>query len=459
MSLRLGTAPRYHKTRIKAGKLVPPKARLGLLTLAVLPFLDLRQGEREALLAEGIAEEVLQALNQVEGLQVMSRTTSFPYAGSELPLAEVGRRLQADAILGGSFLDLEGLLHLKTKLVNVESTRVLWFKAYEFHRKDLFATLEDVVEHVASTLNLKASLQPRKAVDLEAYEYYLRGRNDYYQYNRQGMGFAAEMFQRSIDIDPAFASAWAGLANCAAYAYIYIVRDEAQRDLAETASLKALELDPNLAEAHASRGVALSAADQPVEAEAAFETALRLDPNLYEAAYFYARHCLAAGKPERAIEFFEWAAALRPEDFQAILLVAQVYHSLGLEDEAERARRQGLALVEQRLERVPDDGRARYLGANALVALGEREKGLAWAQMARRLDPEDPMLLYNLGCIHALAGEPEEGMACLQLAVTAGLSQKNWLLHDGDLDSLRQLPGFQNLLASLGPHPVATLHR
>jgi len=129
--------------------------------------------------------------------------------------------------------------------------------------------------------------------------------------------------------------------------------------------------------------------------------------------------------------------------------VAQAYHSLGVEDEAERARRQGLALVEQRLQHAPDDVRARYLGANALVALGEREKGLAWARQARSMDPEDPMLLYNLGCINALAGEPAEALACLGLAVTAGLTQKDWLLHDGDLDSLRNLPEFQRLLDNL----------
>ncbi|HEX9011316.1 MAG TPA: tetratricopeptide repeat protein, partial [Holophagaceae bacterium] len=131
-------------------------------------------------------------------------------------------------------------------------------------------------------------------------------------------------------------------------------------------------------------------------------------------------------------------------------LVAQVYHSLGVEDEAERARRKGLSLVEERLAREPDDVRARYLGANALVALGEREKGLAWARMARSMDPEDPMLLYNLGCIHALAGDPEEAMDCLERAVAAGLTQRNWFLHDGDLDAVRDLPRFQALMTAMG---------
>lgn len=449
MSLRLGKGPDIPKVEFQGGKPLPPAARKALPTLAVLPFLDLRETGQDTHLSEGIAEEVLQALNQVEGLRVFSRTTTFPIGLRAVSLVEAGRHLRADAVLGGALRKEGNQLILKSELIDMRSTHPIWFKTYEFERTQLFSTLDDIIRQVASALKLEAKVMPRRSVDLEAYECYLRGRTHFYWYNRRGMELAGQMFKLALEIEPEFASAWAGLANCAAYAYIYIERAESQRELAETSSQKALELDPTLAEAHASRGVALSATGRAEEAETAFEAALCLDPNLYEAAYFYARHCLAAGKPERAIEYFEWAAALRPEDFQAILLVAQVYHSLGLEDEAKRARQQGLDLVERRLEQVPGDIRARYLGANALVALGEREKGLAWAHMARRMDPEDPMLLYNLGCIHALAGDPAEALACLQLAVAAGLTQKAWLLHDGDLDSLRGNTAFGELISAM----------
>lgn len=449
MTLRLDRPPRSFKSIRGKGRILSPVSVKDQRTVAVLPFLDLRQDDGDEHLGEGIAEELLQALNQVEGLRVVSRTTSFLYGGSDLSLAEVGRRLHADAILGGALLEKGDLLTLRAELVEVGSDRAICSKSCDFERQDLFATLEDVIGCVASALQFSPPNRPRRTVDLGAYEFFLRGRHYYFRFSRQGMGFAAQMFRRALEIDPHYASAWAGLSNCAAYSYIYIERTEDQRALAESCSRRALELDPNLAEAHASRGVALSAAGLAAEAEEAFETALRLDPNLYEAAYFYARHCFAAGKLERAVEFFEWAAALRPEDFQAILLVAQVYHSLGVEDEAERARRRGLALVEERLQRAPDDVRARYLGANALVALGECGKGLAWARMARSMDPNDPMLLYNLGCIHALAGDPEEALDCLSWAVAGGLSQKNWFLHDGDLDSIRSHPRFQELMTLL----------
>ncbi|WP_243301316.1 TPR end-of-group domain-containing protein [Geothrix oryzisoli] len=450
MALQLGKPPRTPKPAAADRPPIHPKARKGWAVVAVLPFLDHRPDGGDAHLGEGIADEVLQALNHLEGLQAVSRTTSFRYGGSALSPAAVGRHLHATAVLAGSLRKEDRLLTLKADLVDVKSGRVAWSKAYAFDRQDLFATLDDMIRCVASALHVPATIRPRYAVDLEAYECYLKGRQHYFRFNRHGMRSAAQLYRRSLDLDPSFPSAWAGLANCAAYTYIYIDRTEPQRELAESCSRKALELDPELAEAHASRGAALSAAGLVEEAEAAFETALRLDPNLFEAAYFYARHCLAAGKPERAIEYFEWAAALRPEDFQAILLVAQIYHSLGLEDEARRARRAGLSLVEERLEHAPDDVRARYLGANALVALGERDKGLAWARMARAQDPDDPMLLYNLGCIHALAGAPEESLDCLEQAAAGGLTQKDWFLHDGDLDGVRSHPRFQALMARLG---------
>lgn len=414
--------------------------------LAVLPFQDRRRESPQDHLAEGLAAEVLKALGHVQGLRTVSRTTSFPIAGRKLPLAELGRRLQATVILRGQLKDQEDQLLLEPELVDVATGRTLWSQPQTFPRQDLFAAILSLSNGVASALRLSVPTGATTEVDTATFECFLRGRHNYFRYSRDGMAQATTLYRQALALDPNYARAWAGLAECAAYTYIYIERSEAQRELAEGCSRKALALDPNLAEAQASRGVALSAAGRAAEAEEAFETALRLDPNLYEAAYFYARHCFAVGKPERAIEYFEWASALRPEDFQAILLVAQVYHSLGVEDEAELARRRGLALVEERLAQAPDDVRARYLGANALVALGEREKGLEWARLARSMDPEDPMLLYNLGCIYALAGNPDEALDCLQQAILKGLTQKNWFQHDGDLDSVRSLPRFQEML-------------
>ena len=104
----------------------------------------------------------------------------------------------------------------------------------------------------------------------------------------------------------------------------------------------------------------------------------------------------------------------------------------------------------ERLRLSPDDVRARYLGANALVALGERAKGLQWARAAQALDPDEPMLLYNVGCIYAMAGEREEALECLERAAgSSGIAQREWFEHDSNLDSLREEPRFQAILDAL----------
>jgi len=433
----------------EAHRAVPPGDRQALPSVAILPFVDLSPERAEGHFSEGFSDEVLFSLNRIEGLRAMSRTSSFPYKDAGLDVAEIGRRLGVQHVLSGTLRREEDLLRVEAELSAIPGGGRVWSGRFEREHADAFGLIDEVVDAVAGALEVPPPAHHHASVDLKAYDLYLRGRQSYFTYHRSGMLRASGLFQQSLDIDPAYAAAWAGLANCAAYLYIYVDRSEAHRERAEQASRRALELDPELAEAYASRGVALAASGRKDEAVEAFETALRLDPNLYEAAYFYARHCFAEGRLEEAIQYFEWAAALRPEDFQAMLLVAQAYASLGVPDEAERARRHGLLLVEERLKLAPEDVRARYLGANALVALGETAKGLAWARLARAADPEDSMLLYNLGCIHALAGNEAEALDCLEQAVRAGLTQKDWFLHDGDLDALRANPRFLELLASL----------
>jgi tetratricopeptide (TPR) repeat protein len=218
---------------------------------------------------------------------------------------------------------------------------------------------------------------------------------------------------------------------------------------AESASRKALELDPGLAEAQASWGVAMSTAGRAEEAAAAFEKAIRLDPGLFEARYFYARHAFANGDPRKAARLYEEAEALRPEDYQCPTLVAQIYSDLGWPEKAMAAHRRGLRKAEEVLKLHPDDTRARYMGANALLILGDRERSLEWARAAIAQEPEEPMVLYNVGCIFSLAGEIEKALNVLERAVDRGLTQRGWFEHDSNLDPLRGLPRFKALLDRL----------
>ena len=153
---------------------------------------------------------------------------------------------------------------------------------------------------------------------------------------------------------------------------------------------------------------------------------------------------------ERAVGYYEEAMRVRPDDFQSPLLVAQIYEDLGRDEDAWASRRRGVALVADRLDLHPDDARALYMGANGLVALGEKKKGLEWAGRARAIEPNEPMLLYNLGCIYSLAGELDEALDVLEKAAGTGLTQKGWYENDSNLDPLRELPRFKAMMKKLG---------
>ncbi len=216
-------------------------------------------------------------------------------------------------------------------------------------------------------------------------------------------------------------------------------------EAADAASRKALELDAELAEAHASRGFALNLSRHYEEARDHFETAIRLNPKLYEAHYFYARACFQEGKLAEAVKHYEEASRVRPEDYQALLLIQSPLNSLGRQEDAKAALRRGLQVAEKHLELNPDDARALYLAAGALVQLGNRERALEWARRAHAIDPEDSGVLYNVACIYALAGMVDEGIKCLEKAIQNGFGHREWIENDSDLDLLRSDPRFEAL--------------
>jgi len=295
----------------------------------------------------------------------------------------------------------------------------------------------------------KRAIEKAPTANVQAYEFYLRGRQFFHQFRRTGIQFARRMFERAIEIDPKYALAYAGVADCCSFLYMYWDGSKANLESAESASRNALDLDPELAEAHASRGFAVSLSRQYAEAQREFETALRLNPKLYEAHYLYARACFQEGKLEEAVRHYEDAARVRPEDYQALFLMQGPLKRLGRKADAEAAQRRGLQVVEKYLELNPDDARALYMGAGALVQLGERERGLEWARRAFAIDPEDPGVLYNVACAYALLGQTEDALSCLEKAVQNGFGHREWLENDSDLDPLRGDPRFQALLSRL----------
>lgn len=434
------------------GPLAPAPAGV---SVAVLPFTDMSQERDQEYFCDGIAEELIQALSRISGLRLISRMSSFRYRGAACEVRTIGRQLRAGTLLTGSVRRAGERMRIAVQLTDPESGYQIWSGQFDRELGDVFAVQEEIARSVAQALAVKLSPRETAALerpptrDLKAYDYYLRGRGFYYRYGPSDMPCAVQMFTQAIECDPAYAPAYAGLADCWSYLYLYSQRSEDILRKAEEASRHAVELAPESAQAQASRGLALSLNRRDEEADSAFLAALRLDGDLFEARYFYARHCFVMGRAEQAVGLYEDAMRLRPDDYQSPLLVAQIYDDLGRKDEAQSARERGIELAEEHLQLNPDDARAVYMAANGMAALGQRERGREWAERAYRMRPTDSMVLYNLGCIYALLGYADEAMRALEQAVEHGLRQRGWYEHDSNLDSLRGDERFVRLVAGL----------
>jgi adenylate cyclase len=421
--------------------------------VAVLPFDDMSREKDQGYFCDGVAEEIINSLSRVAGLRVASRTSAFQFRSAGGNSREIARKLGVGALLEGSVRKAEDQLRIAVQLTDAESGYQLWAARYDRELRDIFAIQDEIAEAVAGALEVQLTggnaVRKPSTADVRAYELYLRGRSYYYQYSPRGIECALQLFIRAVEADPNYAQAYAGLADCWSYVYLYSNRSDSVREQADWASAKALEMDPESAAAHASRGFSLSLGGRDVEAEAAFERAALLDPGLFEAYYFHARHAFTHGRRELAAGLYEKAMRVRPDDYQSPLLVAQIYDGLGRAGDAAAARERGVRLAERRQEMNPDDARALYMAANGLVALGKSDKGLRLAERALAIQPEDPMLLYNVGCVFSMLGSIERALDCLEKAAASGLTQRAWYEHDDNLDRARKNPRFQRLLASL----------
>ena len=424
-------------------------------SVAVLPFLDLSPERDQGYFCDGIAEEILGALGRIGSLRVASRTSSFQFRADPADSREIGRRLRVGAILEGSVRKSSNRVRIAAQLIDAQDGYHLWSETYDRELSDVFAIQKEIASSIVRALRVELAPGERNALakppttHFQAFDYYRRGRSFFYEYGRRDIEFALQLFSRAVELDPAYAAAHAGLADCWAYIYTNVDRSDAVRRQAETASLRAVELEPESAQAQASRGLALSLGGRHADAERAFEAAMRLDPDLFEARYFYARHAFAQGDLERAAALYAEAERIRPEDYQSPLLAAQSLDDLGRPEEARAARRRGIANAERRLEVNPDDVRALYMASNGLAALGEADRSRGLADRAQALAPDDSMALYNLGCIYSLLGAVESALDCLEQAARLGLRQKGWYEHDSNLDPLRREPRFEALMRSL----------
>jgi non-specific serine/threonine protein kinase len=426
------------------------------LSVAVLPFANMSADEEQEYFCDGMAEDIINDLTNVEGLRVASRTSSFTFKGKSQDIIEIGKKLRVKTLLEGSVRKAGNRIRITAQLINVEDGFHIWSQRYDRELKDVFAVQDEISQNIVQALKVKLTPREKKAMekmftkDAHAYDLYLRGRELFLQWQRTSINEALDVFTEAIARDPNYALAHAGLANC--YCVLYTDHDRKMEHIekAYQASQKALDLDAELAEAHVANGYALTCLRKEYpQAEDHFETATKLNPKLFEAYYFYARCCVLQEKMEKAAQLYEQACLMKPEDYQARVFLAQTYKSLKLQAGAEAAYQRAVENVERHIELHPDDSRGYQLGALALIEIGEREKGLDWAHRAVSMDPHSSVLLYNVSCFFSLAGEHEDAVGYLRKAFE-GLGDDatitKWARTDPDLDPIRSDPRFKTIL-------------
>jgi len=427
-------------------------AHAGISSIAILPFVNMSDDAENEYFSDGITEELINALVKVKSLKVPARTSVFALKGKQMTAQEIGRALGVQAVLEGSVRKSGETLRITAQLISVADGYHLWSERYDRKMRDVFAIQDEISQSIVKELQLSLTPTEQRAMqkpqprDVQAYDYYLRGLKTFHLSGRRNWESARQMFARAIEIDPTYAPGWAGVADASAFLYMYAGGRDEDLEKAGSASARALELAPDSAEAHASRGVALMLNKDYAAAGREFETAMRIDPKQFEAPYFYARTFWVQGKPEDAARLFELASSLRPEDYQSVALLVGVYQKLGRQADARRTMERGGALIERHLEVEPDDVRALYFGGGGMVNLGRVEEGLALARRALTIDPNDAGVLYNVACVYSNAGRNQEAIGYLEQAIDAGFSQKEWIENDHDLDPLRKEPRFQALM-------------
>ncbi len=426
-----------------------------LPAIAVLPFADMSREKDQAYFCEGIAEEIINALCRVEHLRVASRIAAFQFGDCDLDPREIGRLLRVETLLEGSVRKSGNRLRITAQLIDTSKGFHRWSEAYDREADDIFEIQEEIARAIVRALRVTLGTAERSDPDMsftahaQAHDYYLRGRSFYYRYDKRDVAFAQQLFRKAAELDPTYALAHAGIADCLSYEYLYTERSDDIRGRALEAGRRAVELGPDSAQAQASFALALSLG-RDERAAARFEEAIRLDPDLFEARYFYARYAFAlggpdqghpalrGGRPHSAGRLSDAAAhgpdLRRPRPCRGGAAGAEPGRGAGRR--ATRAQSRRLPRPLHGRQRTGRDGRDRRAGWSGRAGPGP------WR-------PDDSMALYNLGCIYSLAGEADEALGCLERAVALGLTQRGWYEHDSNLDPLRTLPRFQALLAGL----------
>jgi TolB-like protein len=458
--------------------------------IAILPFASFSSDPDDAYFADGITDEIISAVAGISGLNVISRTSVVGYKGTAKKLKEIGRELEVGSVLEGTFKKAGSKIRVTTQLIEIVGDKHLWAQSYDRNLDDVFTVQSDIAKQVADALRVRILSPERERIERKptestmAYSLYLKGR---YLWNRRGLENvrkASELFEQAVREDPGFAPGYVGQADCCLYLGVPSYRlDTASADAnlkkAEALLTKALELNPGLAEAYATKGVALMSGYKPRQAEEEFKKAIELNPNYASAHRSYSWALMTQLRWDEALSQGEKAVELDPltpvsinnlvhvcyhrRDFGRALELAKRAVSLdpgypgshfflmliyGEMNMPEEARREAAAWVELMKGEFP----LIKLAADLFVAYSEKDR-----ETVRRLAPECAVHhkeagvgAWEIGIGFFYLGEKDKGFEWLERSYSWREGSLMEIKNEQSLNTVRTDPRYLDLVKRLG---------
>jgi adenylate cyclase len=428
-------------------------------SIVVLPFANMSGDPEQEYFSDGITEDVITDLSKVSALAVIARNTAFTFKGKAVRIEQVAQELDVRYVLEGSVRKAGGRVRITAQLIDGATNHHLWAERYDRTLEDIFALQDEISKSIVDVLKVKLlpaeleTITHRSTDNPQAYQILLMARSFLSRGDEvNAIRTAKHLFGKALALDPNYARAYAGLADCDCK---LLMNDDpsVSYETVLANSTKALELDPALADAYASRGLGLYTIGRHAEAEADFERSLEIDSNSFEGNYYYARNCFALGEHEKAIALYLRATAIKPDQWSPWAQVQMSYIAMGRLDEARQAGRECLAQIEKAVAAHPENAVALSTGASILAVNGETDRALDWAERAELFAGNNPHINYNLGCCLVILGQTEKAIDCLEVQLTASpvyiAGTLAWMKNDSDLVPLHGHPRYEALVAKL----------
>ena len=433
-----------------SGESVPEKS------IAVLYFENMNSDKESDYFCAGMTEDIITDLSKIKDLKVVSRNDVLPYRNKEVNTRQVGEALRVNYILEGSVRTAGNRIRITAQLVSVRDGYHLWAERFDRLVEDIFDLQNEVSQKIVEAMKISLTESERQLLkqkptdDLKAYDFYMRGRELLSLKGRNNTALAIQMFENASEIDRAFASPYAGLAEAYLTMYEWYDGNSSWLTKAIEMNRKALELDP--ASLGAKFGIAMVYFNQRrfAESKRSLEEILRENSDFYPAYLRLGMIAESSKDLEGALKYYRRAAELKPYDEDAWMFVGDIYRKLGKVDSASRAELKVVEITSRKLEASLDDIIVMSRLAAAYARFGSVEEANATLRRTLQLTPNDGLVVFNCACAYALLGEKKWSLILLRRAFDSGFrTVAHWARTDSAFDSLRGDKEFEQLLTEI----------